>query len=70
MQNSKFVNNLILQTVAGAASAHLLVNLGTPNMDTFTLADNLYSVAPSKNWPGGESGRIVGDPKLTNPVMP
>ena len=70
LQNSKFVNNLILQTVAGAASAHLLVNLGTPNMDTFTLADNLYSVAPSKNWPGGESGRIVGDPKLTNPVMP
>ena len=70
LQNSRFVNNLILQSVAGAASAHLLVNLGTPNMSTFTLADNLYSVAPSKSWPGGESGRIVGDPKLTNPAMP
>lgn len=70
LQNSRFVNNLILQSNSSAASAQMLLSLGTPNMSTFTLADNLYSVAPTKNWPGSEPGRIIGDPKLVSPSMP
>jgi len=70
LQNSSFVNNLILQSDPSAASAHILLALGDPNLSTFTLANNLYSVAPSKNWPANENGRIIGDPKLNNPIMP
>ena len=70
LRNSSFVNNLILQSDPSAASAHLLRAVGDPDMSTFTLANNLYSVPPTKHWPATENGRIINDPKLVNPIMP
>lgn len=70
LQNTSFVNNLILQSVPSAASAHLLLALGDPDLSTFTLGNNLYSISPSKHWPANENGRIISDPLLVNPVMP
>lgn len=70
LENTKFANNLILQSDPSAASAHLILALGSPDMSTFTLLNNLYSVPPSKHWPKTESGRVNGDPKLVNPIMP
>lgn len=70
LSNTKFINNLIYQSDPSAAAAHMLLSLGTPNMTTFTLANNLYSQAPSRNWPANEPGRVLSDPKLVNPIMP
>lgn len=70
-KNSSFVNNLILQAViTSVPSAHVLSSLGTPDLSSFTLANNLYSNAPSKSWPTNEAGRVLADPRLVNPVLP
>ncbi|MCZ2113117.1 MAG: right-handed parallel beta-helix repeat-containing protein [Anaerolineae bacterium] len=69
--NSRFVNNLIVQTVPGAIAAILTVR-GTPDLSTFSIGHNLYSKAPNPNhaWPAGEPGRLIADPLLVNPVLP
>lgn len=70
-KNSSFINNLILQpSDSSTPTAQILLSLGDPDMSTFTLANNLYSVLPFKNWPTSEPGRVVADPQLVNPVMP
>lgn len=67
-KNSRFVNNLILQSDPSGGIARIVV--GTPDMSTFNMANNLYSYAPPKNWITNEPGRVIGDPKLINPVTP
>ncbi len=66
--NTRFVNNLILQSPAGASAQ------GVGGRDaafaTLTLANNLYSAAPKGGWPGGESGRLVADPGLAGGAPP
>ena len=69
-KNSRFVNNLILQSDASGQLVRILLSLGDPDMSTFTVANNLYSFAPKKNWITNEPGRVIGDPKLVNPVTP
>lgn len=64
---SRFINNLILQTAVGAI---LRVQGSNPNFSTFTVAHNLYSVAPPVSWFAGEAGRVVGEPVLDNPAPP
>jgi hypothetical protein len=68
-KNTQFVNNLILQTVPGSL-VRIQTFLGTPDLSTFTLANNLYSSPPVNDWPTNEAGRLVGDPKLINPMLP
>lgn len=69
-KNSQFVNNLILQTVPGGM-ANMNTAKGTPDLSTFTMANNLYSSKPNdKKWPAQETGRIVADPRVVNPVTP
>jgi hypothetical protein len=68
-KNSQFVNNLILQQTPGAIVS-IVVALGTPDLSTFTLANNLYSSTPAFAWPTVEPGRLVVDPLIANPVMP
>jgi len=69
-RNSRFVNNLILQADPSGQLVRILLPLGNPDLSTFTVANNLYSFAPLKNWITNEPGRVVGDPKLVNPVTP
>mgnify|MGYP001358343495 FL=1 len=69
-KNSRFVNNLILQTDPTGQLVRILLNLGTPDMSSFAVANNLYSSAPGKNWITNEPGRVVANPQLVNPVMP
>ena len=65
--NSRFINNLILQSVPGNSA----VVLGTrAAFGSLTLANNLYSVAPRNSWPGGESGRLVTAPGLAGGEPP
>ncbi len=66
--NSSFINNLIIQTTPGA----ILRVMGTTNMSSFTVANNLYSVTPPQGWFNNEPGRVVGDPRLIvpNPPLP
>lgn len=71
LRNTKFVNNIMFQPGGSAVpTAHMLKVAGTPDVSTFTLANNLYSIAPTKNWFGGENNRLITDPRLVNPVMP
>lgn len=65
--NSRFVNNLILQSTPGAI---LRVQGAGADLSTFTVANNLYSVAPPATWFPGEAGRVVGNPLLNNPTPP
>ena len=67
--NSKFVNNLILQSVPGNV-ANILESLGNPNFSTFTMSDNLYSNEPEPGWPVNEPGGMIVNPLLINPVIP
>ena len=69
-RNSRFINNIILQSDPTGDIARIILALGDPDMSTFTVANNIYSIAPKKNWITNEPGRVVGDPKLVNPVMP
>jgi len=68
LRNSRFVNNLILQTVPGTM-VRILLAAGTPDYSTFTMANNLYNQTPGNGWPN-ESGRLITDPKLSSPVLP
>lgn len=63
--NSRFINNLILQNTPGAI---LRVQGANADFATFTVAHNLYSVAPPASWFAGEPGRVVGNPKLADPT--
>lgn len=65
--NSRFINNLILQNTPGAI---LRVQGAGANFSTFTVANNLYSVAPPATWFPGETGRVVGNPMLNVPTPP
>lgn len=70
--NSRFINNLILQS---DPSGEILRVQGTPPngsnpFATFTVANNLYSVAPPLSWFSGEPGRVVGNPQLAVALPP
>lgn len=64
--NSSFINNLIIQTTPGA----ILRVMGATNMSSFTVANNLYNVAPPSGWFNNEPGRVVGNPQLAAPNPP
>ena len=68
-RNSRFVNNIILQSVPGMG-VRVQTSQGTPSFATFTISNNLYSQAPANGWPASEPGRIVGYPLLVNAVTP
>ena len=68
-QNSRFVNNLIVQTVPGTIT-RVQTAAGAPNMATLTISNNLYSKTPTNGWPSSEAGRIVANPLLADPIMP
>ncbi len=63
--NSRFVNNMIVQTVPG----DLTLIQGTADFSTLTVANNLYSSAPT-GWFPGEVGRVVGAPVFVNGIPP
>ena len=63
--DSSFINNLILQNTPGAI---LRVQGANADFATFTVAHNLYNVAPPASWFAGEPGRVVGNPKLADPT--
>ncbi len=65
--NSSFINNLILQNTPGAI---LRVQGANSNFTTFTVAHNLYNVAPPASWFAGEPGRVIGNPKLAVAAPP
>jgi hypothetical protein len=69
LKDTRFVNNLIVQTVPGTIT-RIQYATGTPNLSTFTVSNNLYSKAPSNGWVSSEPGRIVADAQLVNPLMP
>ena len=69
-KNSRFANNLIMQSEPSGQIARILLNLGDPDMSSFTVSNNLYSFAPPNNWINNEPGRVIGDPKLANAIMP
>ena len=69
LNNTQFVNNLILQSVPGTIT-RIQVAMGTPNLSTFMVSNNLYSRTPGNGWVAAESGRLVTDPQLVNPVLP
>ncbi len=68
-RNTRFVNNVIVQTVPGTIT-RIQYATGTPDLSTFTVTNNLYSKAPTNGWVSTESGRIVADAQLVNPIMP
>ncbi len=65
LANSRFVNNMIVQTVPG----DLTLIQGAPDTSTLTVANNLYSTTPA-NWFPGESGRVVGNPLFIDGLPP
>ena len=69
-KNSRFVNNLIQQSDPSGQIARILLSLGNPDMSTFTISNNLYSFAPPNNWINNEPGRVIGDARLANLIMP
>jgi|CXWJ01.1.fsa_nt_gi hypothetical protein len=68
-QNTRFTNNLIVQTVPGTIT-RIQYATGTPNLSSFTVSNNLYSKNPVNGWPSSEAGRIVADPRLASLVLP
>ncbi len=68
-RNTRFVNNLIVQTVPGTIT-RIQVSSGTPNMASFTVSNNFYSKTPSNGWWNSEPGRVIGDAQLVNPILP
>lgn len=69
LQNTRFVNNVIVQTVPGTIT-RIQYAVGTPNLSTFTVSNNLYSSAPGNGWVTTEPGRVVADARLVNVVPP
>ncbi|WP_374687407.1 right-handed parallel beta-helix repeat-containing protein [Promineifilum sp.] len=69
LRNTRFVNNLIVQTVPGTIT-RIQTTVATPNMSTFTVANNLYNKAPSNGWFSTEAGRVIGDPLLGSLALP
>ena len=69
LKNTRFVNNLIVQTVPGTIT-RIQASSGQANLSSFTVSNNLYSKTPSNGWPGTEAGRVVADPLLASVVMP
>ncbi len=69
-KNSRFVNNLMLQSTPGNVAGMAIIGQQQADLSTFTMANNLYSTQPGKNWPANETGRLIIDPKLANPVRP
>ena len=65
LANSRFVNNIIIQTVPG----DLTLIQGTLDTSTLTVANNLYSRTPA-TWFPDEGGRVVGDPRFVNGIPP
>lgn len=63
--NSKFVNNLIVQTLPG----RLTRIQGGHDFSTFTVANNLYTATPD-GWFPGEAGRVIGNPQFVNGLPP
>lgn len=68
-KNTRFSNNLIVQTVPGTI-ARVQYATGTPDLSSFTVSNNLYTKAPANGWVSSEPGRIVADARLVNPTMP
>ena len=66
--NSRFVNNLIVQSPPGTIARVVGTRAGA--FATLTLANNLYSAAPSDGWPAGESDPIIADPAFANGAPP
>ena len=69
LQNTRFSNNLIVQTVPGTI-VRIQASSGQANLSSFTVSNNLYSKAPANGWPTSEAGRIVADPLLASLAMP
>jgi len=69
LRNTRFVNNLIVQTVPGTIT-RIQTTVATPNMSTFTVANNLYNKTPSNGWFSTEAGRVIGDPLLGSLALP
>ncbi len=69
LQNTRFVNNMVVQTVPGTI-ARILYSIGTPNLSTFLVSNNLYTRTPANGWVSSEPGRIVADARLVNPILP
>lgn len=69
--NSKFVNNLMIQTTPGE-NVRVQYSTPVPSMATLTVANNLYwpSSAAGWDWFSGEQGRVVQDPRLVNLALP
>ena len=63
--NSRFVNNMIVQTVPG----DLALIQGTADFSTMTVANNLYTAVPP-NWFPNEAGRVIGPPAFVNGSPP
>jgi hypothetical protein len=69
LRNTRFVNNLIVQTVPGTIT-RIQTTVATPNMSTFTVANNLYNKTPGNGWFSTEAGRVIGDPLLASLALP
>lgn len=63
--NSRFVNNMIIQTAPG----DLAFIQGVSDFSTMTVANNLYSSVPA-NWFPNEAGRVIGAPDFINGSPP
>lgn len=66
-QNSRFINNLLVQSEARNMAA--VFNTPT-DFSTFVVANNLYSIAPLAGWFPGEAGRVIGNPLLVDASAP
>lgn len=68
--NTLFVNNILVQNTDGD-NLRVLMSLGTPNLSTLTVANNLYwPKAPGSTWFANEPGRLVSDPRIANLTLP
>ena len=69
LKNTRFSNNLIVQTVPGTIT-RIQASSGTVDLSSFTVSNNLYSKTPTNGWPGNEAGRVVANPLLASLDMP
>lgn len=69
LRNTRFVNNIIVQTVPGTIT-RIQYATGTPNLSSFTVSNNLYSRTPTNGWPMNEAGRVIADPLLVSLATP